>query len=592
MSKVIVGLQVGITSGCAVYRDGAIEFAVSEERYSRIKNDTSFPDLCIAAALKECKLTSSDIESVILVSQNMSPDHFLINRECSFSVEDYLREQYDFYKPKYFDGKNPDYLDIFSHYIDHRYTDLLDEIRTSNLPKAFIWNRWRIARVSRLFGISPSKVTIVNHEFAHAAYAYYGSPFRGNDVLAITFDGFGDSANATVSTQVGTNLQVLHRYRNYNIGRIYRFITLLLGMKPNEHEYKVMGLAPYASEFTYFKALQVFSEAYKFSDTGTIQSNSELKDHFFYFKDRLESCRFDGIAAGLQMFTETMNCDLVRYWAVKLGKKRICLSGGVSLNVKANMEIGKLDCVQDLYVVGSGGDESLCIAGIYAYLDLNLRGAEILPLPSLYLGSTPTHSDVTNSISILRNNMNVNVVEDASPYLIASRIAEGSILGRVSGQMEFGARALGNRSIIADPRSPLTIKKINSKIKKRDFWMPFTPSILPSSATKYLYNPKNLQFPFMSVACKTTTIGRQHLPAAIHPADYTARPQIVDSSSNSSYFKLLLAFEEITGVGALLNTSFNLHGLPIVRSVEDAVYVLENSNLDGIILSNFLVHKV
>jgi carbamoyltransferase len=432
-------------------------------------------------------------------------------------------------------------------------------------------------------------VQIVNHESAHAAYAYYGSPFRGDDVLAVSFDGFGDDANAVIATDVNGRLNICHRYTNYNIGRIYRFITLLLGMKPNEHEYKVMGLAPYATEHTYRKALKVFLEAYKFTNIGGIQVDPELKDHFFYFKDRLEGCRFDGIAAALQIFTEKMNCALVSHWANKLGKKRVVLSGGVSLNIKANMEIGKLDCVQDLFVVGSGGDESLCIAGIYAYLNENDHGSEILPLRSLYLGSAPSNSEISSSIKKLTQKMDVEIFENAAPQVIAQRIADGSILGRVAGKMEFGARALGNRSILADPRSTETIKKINYKIKNRDFWMPFTPSMLPSAAKRYLLNPKGFEFPYMSVACETTQEGRTSLQAAIHPADQTARPQIVEASTNRGYHDLISAFASITGVGALLNTSLNLHGLPIARTTEDAVHVLENSNLDGLILGCNLV---
>ncbi len=589
--KAIVGVQIGITSGCAVYRNGVIEFAASEERYSRVKNDTSFPDQAIEDAIKTCGLTADDIEKIILVSRRMSPDHFLTNRECRFSIEDYLREQYEYYKPRILNGTKTDFLEIFSEKIDSRYTDLLQEVRNSNEPRSDIWNRWRSARVSRLFGVSPDEVQIVNHESAHAAYAYYGSPFRGNDVLTVTFDGFGDEANAVIATNMQDRLNVDHRYTNFNIGRIYRFITLLLGMKPNEHEYKVMGLAPYATEYTYRKALGVFLNAYKFIDDGNIKIDPELKDHFFYFKDRLEGCRFDGVAAALQIFTEKMNCALVNHWAEKLEKKRIVLSGGVSLNIKANMEIGKLECVQDLFVVGSGGDESLCIAGIYAYLDENGRGSEILPLESLYLGSTISQKEIDPVVKKLSRQMDVQVVENVTSDAVARMIADGKIVGRVAGRMEFGARSLGNRSILADPRHPETIRKINSKIKNRDFWMPFTPSILPDDAAKYLNNPKGFRFPYMSIACETTNEGRRSLSAALHPADHTARPQIVEKYSNPTYHELLASFKSVTGVGALLNTSLNLHGMPIVRTADDASQVLINSDLDGLVIENTLIAR-
>lgn len=589
--KVIIGVQVGITSGCAVYRGGRIEFAASEERYSNIKNDTAFPDAAILDAIKSCGLERDVIERVVLVSRQMSPDHFLTNRECSFGVEDYLREQRDYYRPRLLEGKRLDYLDVFADRLDPRYEDLANQIRSGGASRAEIWNRWRTDRVCRLLGVDKSVVSIANHEHAHAAYAYYGSPFRGDDVLAVTFDGYGDEANAAIASLVDGRLQFAHRYGNYNIGRIYRFITLLLGMKPNEHEFKVMGLAPYATEYTYRKALDVFLSAYRFTSDGNVETSADLKDHFFYFKSRLEACRFDGIAAAVQLFTERMNCSLVDYWLAKLCKKRVVLSGGVSLNIKANMEVGKLARVHDLFVVGSGGDESLCIAGIYAYLDEAGRGDEILPLNSLYLGSEITKAGVDTAVRRLTASANIDVTPNASAGHVARVLADGRILGRIAGCMEFGARALGNRSILADPRSTSVIRKINSQIKNRDFWMPFTPSMLPVAAKRYLDNPKGFRFPYMSVACETTQEGRDALAGALHPADLTARPQIVERELNPDYFDLLGAFQNITGVGALLNTSLNLHGYPIARTALDAANVFENSDLDGLLLGSTLVTR-
>lgn len=590
-SKAIIGIQVGITSGCAVYREGRIEFAASEERYSNVKNDTAFPEASLLDAVKFCNLTSDEIEQVVLVSQHMSPDHFLTNRECSFSVEDYMREQRDYYRPRILEGKQLDFIDVFADKLDPRYQDLTNEIKKGEATRAEIWNRWRKDRVSKLLGIDKDLISIVNHEHAHAAYAYYGSPFRGDDVMAVTFDGFGDEANATVATLVEGRLKISHRYTNYNVGRIYRFITLLLGMKPNEHEFKVMGLAPYATEYTYRKALEVFLAAYGFTSEGDVQVSTDLKDHFFYFKSRLEACRFDGIAAAAQLFTEHMNCSLVDHWLTKLGKKRVVLSGGVSLNIKANMEVGKLPGVCDLFVVGSGGDESLCIAGIFAFLDDAGRGEEISPLDSLYLGSEIAETEVDAAVRHLAASANVYVTPNVSMNQVARVLSDGHILGRVAGRMEFGARALGNRSILADPRSASVIRKINSQIKNRDFWMPFTPSMLPDSAMRYLDNPKGFRFPYMSVACETTPEGREALAGALHPADLTARPQIVSRETNPGYFDLISAFQDITGVGALLNTSLNLHGYPIAKSALDAANVFENSDLDGLLLGSTLVTR-
>ena len=590
--NIIIGIQVGITSGCAVYKNGEILFAASEERYSGIKNDTAFPEMAIKDAIVRCKILSENIEKVILVSQNMSPEHFLVSRECSFSIDDYLREQKDYYSPRIFNGEKSDFLETFKEKINPKYADLYDLLcQRNNEPRSKLWNEWRIAKLCKLFEVTESKIEIVNHEKAHAAYGYYGSPLRGEDVLIVTFDGFGDEANALIGVVSDGRIKVIHRYKNYNVGRIYRYITLLLGMKPNEHEYKVMGLAPYATEYTYKKALDVFNKAYKFNIDGEVIVDSNLKDHFYYFKDKLEGCRFDGVAGALQLFTEHLNCSLVNFWMNKLGTKRLVLSGGVSLNIKANMEIGKLKTVDDIFVVGSGGDESLCIAGIFSYLDGLGRGGEINPLASLYLGETIEHSEVKAAICHLEKNVEVEVV-DASASNVAAALAKGKILARAAGRMEFGARALGNRSILADPRSPAVIKKINYQIKNRDFWMPFTPSMIPEHAKNYLFNPKDFKYPFMSVACETTELGRSALGGALHPADQTARPQIVEAEINPDYFDLIVEFEKLTGVGALLNTSLNLHGYPIARTANDAVHVFKNSNLDGIVLGDKLVLRI
>ncbi len=590
-NKVIVGVQIGITSGCAVIRDGRVLFAASEERYSGIKNDTAFPVRSIEDAVRLLGLRPDDIEKVVLVSQKMSPEHFLVGRECTFSIDDYLREQYEYYRPRLIEKKTVDYLDVFADRIDSRYADLTQMIRDrAGQSRSAIWNEWRVNKVAALLGVEAERVVIMNHEMAHAAYAYYGSPFRGDDVLVVSFDGFGDDANAFVADAAGGALRGLKRYSNYNIGRVYRYITLLLAMKPSEHEYKVMGLAPYATEYNYKKALEVFRGAYQFSPDGEVVVDPALTDNFFYFKDRLESCRFDGIAGALQIFAEEMNCALVDHWLKKLSKRRVVLSGGVSLNIKANMEIGKLDGVHDLYVVGSGGDESLCIAAVYAYLDENGRGADIQPLDSLYLGDTVSEQDVEVAVRDAQANADVTV-SDGGPDAVAEVLAAGKIIARVSGRMEFGARALGNRSILADPRSADVIKTINYQIKSRDFWMPFTPSMLDSAAPRYLHNPKGFAYPYMSVACETTDEGRRSLAGALHPADQTARPQIVRAEINPGYHAILSAFERKTGVGALLNTSLNLHGFPIARTAVDGVHVFKNSDLDGLVLNNTLIMR-
>jgi len=588
-----LGIQIGITSGCAFFDDGRILFAASEERYSNIKNDTVFPYASIQDGMEFLGITSEGIDKVLLVSQNMSPIHYLVRREASFSIGDYFREQNEYYKPSLMEGEKKDYLNVFSEKLnlDGTSNDLykiICEKEDTDINK--IWNDWRINEVIRLLGVQRDNVLIMNHEKSHAAYGYYGSPFRGDDVLVVTCDGFGDEANATISELSKGKLKLLERYNNFNVGRIYRYITLLLAMKPSEHEFKVMGLAPYAKEYEYKRPLEVFSKSYSFSN-GKVLVDPALKDHFFYFKEKLEEYRFDGIAGALQIFVERMLCDLVEYWLECAGKKRIVLSGGVSLNIKANMEVGKLDAVDDLFVVGSGGDESLCIGAIFAHEDEQGDGEDIHSLDNLFLGGESTDAEIDDVISRASASKDESIVvrRNVTSQDIAQLLASGKILGRVVGRMEFGARSLGNRSILADPRSNETIKKINKQIKNRDFWMPFTPSILDADEFIYLENQKKFKFPYMSVACSSTSKAQLDLPAALHPADATARPQVVTCEENAEYYDLISEFKKITGVGALLNTSLNLHGYPMVRTPEQAYFVFENSKLDGLILENNLI---
>ena len=336
-------------------------------------------------------------------------------------------------------------------------------------------------------------------------------------------------------------------------------------------------------------ALEVFRKAYRLSEDGKVVGDPDLKDHYYYFRERFESYRFDGIAGALQKFTEEMTCSLVDYWMKKTGKTRVVLSGGVSLNIKANMEIGKLDSVKDIFVCGSGGDESLSMGALFAYLDEAGRGGEIKSLPCLYLGGAIDQKESEAALAEVPNLADYEVVRDPTPQDVARHLADGKIIARMQDRMEFGARALGNRSILADPRSSKTIKKINYQIKKRDFWMPFTPSMLKEEEDAFLSNPKGFQYPYMSVACETTDKGKASLSAALHPADETARPQLVEEHINPGYHALLKAFKEITGVGALLNTSLNLHGYPIARTAREGLFVFLNSKLDGLWFSNILI---
>ena len=383
---------------------------------------------------------------------------------------------------------------------------------------------------------------------------------------------------------------------DFLVARLYHSITLLLEMKPDEHEYKLMGLAPYAKADQIYGALQVFRNT-QYVDGLKFGYHEKPNDQYFYFKERLEGYRFDAIAGAVQQYTE----DILRQWALNVlkhtGARRMVFGGGAAMNVKAMMEIAQLPELDNLFVCPSPSDESLAIGAAYQFMHSHLLAQgksprDILrPLQNAYLGPAITLEEVHKEVERLAEDGAHEVIENCSPAHTAGLLREGAVIARCAGRSEFGARALGNRSILADPRSPAVVRVINEKIKSRDFWMPFAPTILAERAEDYLANRKNMRAPFMTLAFHTTRLAQAELQAGLHPADFTCRPQLLEAHQNPLYHELVTAFQQVTGVGGVLNTSLNLHGEPIVQSAADAVRVFANSDLDGLLLDRVLITK-
>ena len=284
------------------------------------------------------------------------------------------------------------------------------------------------------------------------------------------------------------------------------------------------------------------------------------------------------------------------YTPQSLFKKFIVEPGGIFMNVKANLLLAKLSAISELFIMPSCGDESNAIGAAYqAYYGSKTKiksESTYTPIDHIYLGPEFTSHEMETALQAKGASERYKVsrptnLEDHA----AALLAEDGIIARMSGRMEFGARSLGNRSILGDPRDYRIVANINKMIKNRDFWMPFAPTILAERAKDYLVNPKELDSSFMMLAFDTTPEGYGCLPAAIHPYDSTARPQILRETDNPAYHRLIRCFEARTGVGAVLNTSFNLHGDPIVCSPTEALETFEKSGLPHLILGEFLVSK-
>lgn len=341
-------------------------------------------------------------------------------------------------------------------------------------------------------------------------------------------------------------------------------------MQPEQHEYKVMGLAAYAKEHYIEEPLKVFEGMYKI-DGLTIKPLLDITNHYQYLRRELEGYRFDAIAGAVQRFTENILTEWVRNWTLETGLSKVILTGGVALNIKASKIISELDSISNIHVAIASGDESISI-GAAQYLWNESQNPMILkPIDSPYLGQGYNSEDINEALEHPFVKQHYDIVENCSSKDIAEILARGEIVAYMQGRMEFGPRALGNRSILASPIDTGIVQVINTAIKNRDFWMPFTPSILDEFADEYIVNPKNIDARYMTMAFNSTDAAKTNLRAAIHQVDSTLRAQIVYKDLNPNYHDIISEFSKITGVGALLNTSLNIHGKPIVHKPIDVI---------------------
>lgn len=597
---IILGIHDGHDSSVALLIDGKIVYAAQEERFTKLKGDYGFP----VNAIKDCIITMGinpqNIDEVALGAKFTNPILLKLKRNANFSVSDWVEEQEKYWKPKIFEKKKVNYWKIFKDSKNIKQDKLYnyDSLLKSYMSKKelILFNKRRIEKISAFLNIDQKKIKIYLHEDCHKYYSYFFFPDRA-DGIAITSEGLGDYSNGSVTTIKDSKFKLITSNTENHLGHIYQYITLLLGMKPMNHEYKVMGLAPYSSAYETDKCFKVFDEILKVKNLSIV-FNKKPKDLYFHFKENFKDCRFDGVAGALQKFLEQKLEEWFIACSKKLKEKKIYFSGGVAQNIKAGMRLSQNEQFEKIYIPPSAGDTSISLGACYrsavdfCYKNKIPQNNFIKPVESMYLGYKIPNNEVRDFIVRKKIKNKFEIIENVSAEKIAQEIYNGKIIGRCAGKMEFGLRSLGNRSIICDPRFFSNIRKINIKIKKRDFWMPFTPTILKEDFDKFIVNPKQINAKFMTMAFETTLQGQKSLQAAIHPADYTARPQLLEENDNPEYYKIISYFKKLSGVGALLNTSLNLHGLPIVRNTEDAFHVFENSSLDFLIVENYMFKKI
>ncbi|UCE84932.1 MAG: hypothetical protein JSU66_11305, partial [Deltaproteobacteria bacterium] len=380
-----------------------------------------------------------------------------------------------------------------------------------------------------------------------------------------------------------------------SLGSIWSRVTRILGMKPWEHEYKVMGLAPYGESGRGEELLARLRRLYTAAEGRLTNTTRRTGIHLERHLERmLRGFRFDHVAYALQKLTEEVLCTWVSHHVRATGIARAALAGGCFLNVKANQAIAALPELEAVFAYPPAGDESASVgAALWAWaheVGLERALAEAPPLEQLYLG--PDCEDGIEAALAAWDTSDLEVRRpDDVDLEVARLLAEGEIVARCTGRAEFGPRALGNRSILCPPHDRAAAERLNRIIKQRDFWMPFASTLLDRAADRYLENPKRLSAPFMILTFPTTAEGRRCLAAAIHPADGTTRPQVLTREVNPRFYDLVAAYGAQTGVEALLNTSFNLHGEPIVASAEDALSTLQRSGLQHLALGPYLIRK-
>jgi len=374
-------------------------------------------------------------------------------------------------------------------------------------------------------------------------------------------------------------------------------VTHYLGMAPLEHEYKVMGLAPYVpAEAKTAGAAEMFEQLFEFTRDPLVWRRRRGVPSMYsagaFLEGLLGGRRFDLIAAGVQRFIEDWLVIWTRNAIRETGIRRVACSGGVFMNVKANLRLLEIPELEEMYVFPSCGDESNSI-GAALRVASEMGHAPAGPLGPVYYGDPITDGEAEAALgdAAIGGRFRSFYLSDIERKT-AEKLAQGKIVARAQGRVEFGARALGNRSILARADSPSAVRVINEMVKSRDFWMPFAPSVLAERADEYYAKTKPVASPHMMFAFPSRPEKRAAFRAAQHPYDFTTRPQEVTAQDNPDYYRLLKEFEARTGEGILLNTSFNLHGEPMVYRARDAVDVFLRSGLEYMALGNWWVEKV
>ena len=582
-------------SAAALIIDGKIVSAVQEERFSRKKHDARYPHNAVQFVLNHSSLKLSEVDYIVFF-------------EKPFLKFERLLETYLAFAPKGFASFSMS-MPIW--------------LREKLFQKKFLFDK--LKEHDKNFN-DINKIHFSEHHYSHAASAFYPSPFK--EAVILTLDGVGEWATTTVAVGKENQINMLKEIHfPHSIGLLYSAFTYYTGFKVNSGEYKVMGLAPYGQpkykdliikELIDLKEDGSFRLNMKYFNyaTGLTMTNDKFSKLFGQKvrnpeKDLLTQFHMD-IASSIQAVTEEIVLRLATSISKETKIKNLCMAGGVALNCVANGKILKKNIFENIWFQPAAGDAggSLGAALAFWYQELGNK-RKVVPsgdeMKGSYLGPSFTENEIENTLKTLGAKYEKQNEENLI-NTIANELKNEKTIGWFQGRMEFGPRALGARSIIADPRSEKMQKELNLKVKFRESFRPFAPSVLREDVNDWF--DLNSDSPYMLLVAdvkkniqismsekdqklfgiEKLNVKRSSIPAVTH-VDYSARVQTVHQETNPKYYKLLKKFKEITGCPLLVNTSFNVRGEPIVCSVEDSFRCFMGTNLDILVCENFILYK-
>ena len=580
-------------SAAALIINGKIVSAAQEERFSRVKHDARYPKNAINFILTSNNLKLNDID-------------FIVFFEKPFLKFERLLETYLAFAPKGFKS--------FS-------LAMPIWLREKLFQKKFLFDK--LKNHDENFK-NINKIKFSEHHYSHAASAFFPSPFE--EAIILTLDGVGEWATSTLAIGKKNELKIIKEIHfPHSLGLLYSAFTYYTGFKVNSGEYKVMGLAPYGKpiykDLIFEKLIDMkddgsFKLDMSFFDyaTGLTMTNKKFSNLFGQpvrdpKKDKLTQFHMN-IASSIQAVTEEIVIKLTKSAAKEYNINKLCLAGGVALNCVANGKIIKEKIFENVWVQPAAGDAggSLGAALAFWYKELKKPRNEFKDqMKGSYLGPKFSDQEIKNSL----NNLKAKFSKLNSKQLVeitAKELSQSKTVGWFQGSMEFGPRALGCRSVLADPRSEKMQKELNLKIKFRESFRPFAPSILREDLNEWFdFDSDSPYMLFVSEVKKNKqiemkeseknlfgidklNIKRSIIPAITH-VDYSARIQTVHKETNPKYYDLILEFKKITNCPILVNTSFNVRGEPIVCSIEDAFNCFMGTNLDILVIEDFILYK-